>query len=930
MSVPDQPTIFQYTGNGVTTTFAYGFYLLSEDDLVVSVNSAEVTSGFTVNGVGSQSGGAVIFDTPPANGVPISLLRQVAVQRDTDYQRNGDLRAQTLNLDFDRLWMALQDSRRDKLSSIRYPIAENLDGELPSAGSRVNQLLGFDATGRHIMVPLSASIGAGDLMPYNLIAGVDFIAGVDTQVTLPRAPGSEGNVSVHWDGVPQDFSQWDVAGTTMTFATAIPAYVTRIWGYIGTTLSVGIPASNSVGDNALAWGTILERYVDTIAEIRALDSGRYARATVLGGGHYWRDPSDVTSVDDGGSVIVANDGGRWKLITTRTVSPLEFGAKGDWNGTTGTDDSAALQACFRYAASKGYTVDGGGRFYRVLSDVSVTTGIVRWRNMRFAFSSNYASQAQISATTEVIDVRHVYVDGGRGTYKTGSEPWTVFGNFNGYDSIEPDLRPVFSFQNYAAGASARVTIDDVHFANVFAVSALNIGTFGRVKLGRQVYKNCANCSYAVYHSPDNGVTVDGGTQVSDIVSIDIGLLPSSFLIDGVLTSFAATTGLPQGSFNGLVSFGEYVANNVAVSNYGACGITADRNKVFNGNNIYVQCTASNAVSNNPSGGIWNEACGKFNLSNAVVDIQNRDPRDYAQDSCALQLFVLDDQQVNLSNITLLGNKSAAVSRRAIRTSVFGTSAGSVINAANIHIDGLYAANAINQGILPNSGINCRVRMSQVFVASGAVNFDQPNVLELTNFQTSGDITVSTSGNPGITGAVAIVSVRDSNLNSFICAPTVVGTLAVENNETISGSISAVCTGSASIFGNKAITGSITLSSGAPTVGKFQIANNAYIVGITTVTFARSALVNGNNTERRIELKDVQTFTVVGNTAKTDQPEPIISINPVTPANVLAGVISSNNLLIRTGTVGAGYVTVVGGTGPVIDDPSNNKVTTNWS
>ena len=77
------------------------------------------------------------------------------------------------------------------------------------------------------------------------------------------------------------------------------------------------------------------------------------------------------------------------------------------------------------------------------------------------------------------------------------------------------------------------------------------------------------------------------------------------------------------------------------------------------------------------------------------------------------------------------------------------------------------------------------------------------------------------------------------------------------------------------------------------------------------------------------MKDVQTFEIVGNTAKTDQAEPCIWVNPVTAANVLAGVISSNNTLIKTGTVGAGYVTLAGGvTG--VTDVNNNKLTVAWS
>ncbi|WP_284459627.1 hypothetical protein [Cupriavidus campinensis] len=252
MSVPDQPTIFPYTGNGVTTTFPYGCYLLSADDLVVTVNGAQVTSGFTINGVGSQTGGAVIFSTAPADGVPVVLYRDVAVERQTDYQRNGDLRAGTLNNDFDRLWMALQDFLRNKILSLRYPTVENLDGELPDANARKGMLLGFNlSNGRHMMVPFPTSVGAGDRMPFTLNLGVDFNTG-DTTITLPRAPGTKGNLEIFFDGVPQEFGEWDVGGLDVDFTTPIPANVTKIWGYIGTTLSTLIPSDDSVTADSLA------------------------------------------------------------------------------------------------------------------------------------------------------------------------------------------------------------------------------------------------------------------------------------------------------------------------------------------------------------------------------------------------------------------------------------------------------------------------------------------------------------------------------------------------------------------------------------------------------------------------------------------------------------------------------------------------------
>lgn len=108
MSVPNQTPYIVYTANGLTTVFPFEFYIISASDLQVSINGSVVTSGYSVSGVGNVSGGDLTFLTPPANGTVVMLERVVPTYRLTDYQDNGDLLADTVNKDFDRLWMAIQ------------------------------------------------------------------------------------------------------------------------------------------------------------------------------------------------------------------------------------------------------------------------------------------------------------------------------------------------------------------------------------------------------------------------------------------------------------------------------------------------------------------------------------------------------------------------------------------------------------------------------------------------------------------------------------------------------------------------------------------------------------------------------------------------------------------------------------------------------
>ncbi|HDG7815989.1 TPA: right-handed parallel beta-helix repeat-containing protein [Klebsiella quasipneumoniae] len=108
MSVPNQTPYNIYTANGLTTVFAYEFYLISASDIQVTINGSVVSSGYTVSGVGNVDGGDITFLTPPASTSVVLMERVVPTYRLTDYQDNGDLLADTVNKDFDRLWMAIQ------------------------------------------------------------------------------------------------------------------------------------------------------------------------------------------------------------------------------------------------------------------------------------------------------------------------------------------------------------------------------------------------------------------------------------------------------------------------------------------------------------------------------------------------------------------------------------------------------------------------------------------------------------------------------------------------------------------------------------------------------------------------------------------------------------------------------------------------------
>lgn len=154
MSVTAQTPYNGYTANGATTVFPYGFLLLDTADLTVTVDGVikALTTDYTVSGLGNQSGGNITFLVAPTNGAKVLLSRLLTMQRLTDYQNNGDLFASTVNQDFDRLWLALQQLQQNDLRALKLPYDTATDQVLTQdAAARANKGIRFDASGNMII-----------------------------------------------------------------------------------------------------------------------------------------------------------------------------------------------------------------------------------------------------------------------------------------------------------------------------------------------------------------------------------------------------------------------------------------------------------------------------------------------------------------------------------------------------------------------------------------------------------------------------------------------------------------------------------------------------------------------------------------------------------------------------------------------------------
>lgn len=182
--------------------------------------------------------------------------------------------------------------------------------------------------------------------------------------TNPIILDAYGQATVFWSGaydvVLKDSSD-NIIGTYYGLTTAVD--ITTII-YDGVSLDTLLLSSIST-------------VVNSITALKALDKTAYTRAYVTGyyvagdggGGHYWYDSSDTTTADNSGSVIVATDGGRWKLLTNgKPWSVLQFGAKPDYT----TDATTAIQAAMDALSGDVGVVTVDGAF--LIGNITVPAG----------------------------------------------------------------------------------------------------------------------------------------------------------------------------------------------------------------------------------------------------------------------------------------------------------------------------------------------------------------------------------------------------------------------------------------------------------------------------------------------------------------------------------------------------------------------------
>ena len=158
MTVSSTTVKNSYSGNGSNNTFVYGFKKFANTDIQVIIRSStgtettkSLTTHYTVTGVGSASGGNVVFtsgNTPSASETVV-LIRNVPQTQAIDYIANDPFPAETHEEGLDRATMTTQQVQEELNRSIKLSRTNTMTSTEFAVGAtdRASKVLGFDANG---------------------------------------------------------------------------------------------------------------------------------------------------------------------------------------------------------------------------------------------------------------------------------------------------------------------------------------------------------------------------------------------------------------------------------------------------------------------------------------------------------------------------------------------------------------------------------------------------------------------------------------------------------------------------------------------------------------------------------------------------------------------------------------------------------------
>ena len=155
-----------YSGNGSTVAFAYGFKVIDQAHLVVTLTVTAtgvetvqtLTTHYSVSGVGESSGGNVTMETAPTSAQTLTISRAVTKSQTTDLVNRGAVQPEVLETALDRGVQMAQDLDEQMTRSVKLPVSTDLSSVSATLSAPVGgAYLLWNATGTALTTSTSSA-----------------------------------------------------------------------------------------------------------------------------------------------------------------------------------------------------------------------------------------------------------------------------------------------------------------------------------------------------------------------------------------------------------------------------------------------------------------------------------------------------------------------------------------------------------------------------------------------------------------------------------------------------------------------------------------------------------------------------------------------------------------------------------------------------
>lgn len=165
---PVADPVVRYTLNGVLTRYDIPFPIVSTGDLVVHVDSTELTEAidYQVEGDYVNAKGTVVLNDPYSDGQSLIIYRDALIKRVTNFNQAAKLNAQELDDEFNNVLYLLSDVAYEASQGIKLSIEDGTaNPQLPKLVP--NGYLGVSPNGKDFTItPLAQTTDFTDLKQY--------------------------------------------------------------------------------------------------------------------------------------------------------------------------------------------------------------------------------------------------------------------------------------------------------------------------------------------------------------------------------------------------------------------------------------------------------------------------------------------------------------------------------------------------------------------------------------------------------------------------------------------------------------------------------------------------------------------------------------------------------------------------------------------